>query len=148
MQERLLGLREGGVRRRKEERIHRPHESRRGVFRQSGTRAESGQEREGQESAARRERPRIPVSGLDGRGYAAVEPPIERSSHADGISSHSSRSEVLPVPSRQCGISDDEHADADDEKAGAAEQSAPVILRSVATKDDQPGIPNFGGEVP
>ena len=80
MQERLFGGRERGVRRRKEEGIHRLHESRRGVFRQSGACAESGQEREGQENAARRERPGFPVSGLHARGYAAVEPPIERSS--------------------------------------------------------------------
>jgi hypothetical protein len=114
MQERLFGGRERGVRRRKEEGIHRLCESGRDVVGQSGARTESRQEREGQENAARSARPGIPVSGLHARGYAAVEPPIERLSHAKCISSHCSRGEILRVPIRPRGVSADERANAND----------------------------------
>ena len=124
MEKHFLGRRDRGVRRRKEEGIHRLHESRRRVFRQGGARAESGQEREGEESPARRERSGTPVSGLHARGYAAVEPPIERSSHADGVSSHSAPGESPRVESERRANSADERANANDEEAGAAEQCA------------------------
>jgi two-component system LytT family response regulator len=93
------------------------------VLRPGGARAESRQEREGEESPARRECSGTPASWLHERGYAAIERPIERLSHADRVSSHSSRGAILLAESQRHAVSDDENANADDEEAGAAEQS-------------------------
>jgi hypothetical protein len=149
MPERFLGRRDRGVRRREEEGIHRLHESRRRVFRQGGARTESGQEREGEESPAREERSGTPVSSLHARGYAAVEPQIERSSHADGVSSHSLPGESPRVESERRANSADERALANDEVAGAGEQSLPCHSEE---RFAAPGVGvllrNFGGEAP
>jgi hypothetical protein len=72
-----------------EEGFDRTHEPGRGLIRQRGARRREGQESGGENDTAREARRRTPAPLAHVGQYAAIPPPIVRSSRGFGVSSHS-----------------------------------------------------------